>query len=309
MSHMGLFRQVLGQKWSEARAQARAWIASQPDLSSIRNPKKPFIGLALGGGFARGTAHLGVLKCLEEHKIPIHAIAGTSAGAFIGSAYAGGVGIERLIECSKTIRFADLGRWTISRMGLATNERIEQFLSRCIPHTTFERLSIPMVVAATDLMLGEPVFFRKGDLVGPVRASCAFPGLFQPVKVNGRMLIDGAFSCPVPVAALVEMGATHIIAVHLGTGVLYPTMPKNMIQVVNQCFSVLQRRAAREWRKDAQYVIEPEVTCYEWDDFEQCSNLIAAGEAAARPIIAKLQADLEPRKIVVPLAVQEAASA
>lgn len=257
-----------------------------------RSPGQPVIGLALSGGFARGLAHLGVLKVLEENGIPIHAIAGISAGSVIGGAYASGASVEEMAACASLVRFKDFAGWTLSRMGLASNERMEPFLERIFRATTFEELRIPLAVVATDLQSGEPVVFRKGDIIGPVRASCAYPGFFLPVKINGRTLIDGAFSGPVPIAPLKQMGVTHIIAVHLVTW--HSSRPTNLIQLINQCFSLMQAREGSDWRRAAQVVIEPDVTGYAWDDFEQAPRLIAAGEAATRAVIGPIRAWLRP---------------
>lgn len=276
---------VLGQTvpfWSRVRS----WMAAPSRRAASRQPA---IGLALGGGFARGLAHLGVLKVLEENQIPIHAVAGISAGSIIGGAYAGGVSVQEMIQSAASVKFRDFARWTFSRMALASNARMEQFLARSFRKKTFEELGLPLAVVATDLLSGEPVVFRHGDLVGPVRASCAYPGLFLPVKVDGRTLIDGAFSCAVPVAALQQMGATHVIAVHLLTGSQPAALPTNMIELISQCFSLLQTRNDGEWRQAAQVVIEPDVTGYAWDQFEQASKLIAAGEAAARAAMPTIQ--------------------
>lgn len=267
-------------------ARFRTWIASGPRRTP---PGEPVIGLALGGGFARGLAHLGVLKVLQENGVPIHMIAGTSAGSVVGGAYAGGASVDQMIECARSVKFRDFAGWTISRLGLASNKRMEQFLTRFFPATTFEQLRIPLAVTSTDLLTGEPVIFRRGDLLGPVRASCAYPGLFLPVKVAGKTLIDGAFSCPMPIEALKQMGATHIVAVYLGTG-FRSAPPGNMIQIVNQCFALMQKRISGEWRKEAHAVIEPDVAGFAWDDFAQAPRLIAAGEAAARKALPGIRA-------------------
>ena len=271
---------------TEIRARYRTWIDNGPRRTP---PGEPVIGLALGGGFARGLAHLGVLKVLEENRIPIHMIAGTSVGSIVGGAYAGGANVDTMIECARSVKFRDFAGWTISRMGLASNERMEKYLMRFFPATTFEKLRIPFAVTTTDLLTGEPVVFRRGDMIGPVRASCAYPGLFLPVKIAGRTLVDGAFSCPIPIEALKQMGATHILAVYLGPG-FHGAPPGNMIQIVNQCISLLQTRIGREWRQEAHVIIEPAVTGFAWDDFDQGPPLIAAGEAAARKALPAIRA-------------------
>lgn len=254
----------------------------------------PVIGLALGGGFARGTAHVGVLKVLEEQRIPIHMIAGTSVGALIGGSYASGTTVAEMEAMAKSIKFHDFARWTVSRLGLASNERMEQFIRRCFKKTAFEELSIPLAVTATDIVTGEQVVFRSGDLINPVRASCAYPALFLPVRIGGQTLIDGAFSCPVPVAPLIEMGATHVIAVHLVCNPFPSRVPKNVFQMVGHCFALLQTRAGTEWRQLATCVVEPRVAGIPWDGFESAPELIAAGEQAMRAMLPKVEAWFRP---------------
>ena len=271
----------MGALWDRVRAWAR-----QPVT------RRPVIGLALGGGFARGLAHIGVLRVLEANRIPIHAVAGTSAGSVIAGAVAGGAGSECLIRHARSVRFRDLAGWTISRMGFASNERMAQFLTRTLPKTSFEKLRMPLAVTATDLLSGEPVIFRRGDLIEAVRASCAYPALFLPVKINGRTLIDGSFSCPIPAAPLRQMGVTHLIAVNVG-GPHPSKLPDNLFQVVNQCFALMQRHVGGDWRSQASVVIEPDLNDCAWDDFDNVDHLIAAGESAARAALPAIRRLLE----------------
>jgi NTE family protein len=240
-----------------------------------------------------------VLKVLEEQRIPVHAIAGISAGSIIGAAYAGGAGVACMIEGARGVKFRDFGGWTLSRMGLASNERMEKFLARSLPAATFEQLKIPFAVIATDLLTGEPAVFRRGGLIGPVRASCTYPGLFLPMQLNGRTLIDGAFSCPMPVEVLRQMGATHIIAVHAG-GANGHQLPGNLFQMVNQCFALLQKHVGGDWRKQADAVIEPDLTGIAWDGFDQFDRLVAGGEAAARAALPQIRGWLRPQPSAAP---------
>src|SRR5262249_28046843 len=139
--------------------------------------EKPGIGLALGGGFARGIAHVGVLKVLEEENIPIRCIAGTSVGALIGAAYCSGLSPAELQEVATRVRFKHFAKWTLSRYGFASNQRMIGFLNSLLKVKTFEELRIPLAVTATDFMTGEGAVFQSGLLVDPVRASCAYPGM------------------------------------------------------------------------------------------------------------------------------------
>ena len=153
----------------------------------------------MGGGFARGFAHIGVLKVLSENRIPIDSLAGTSIGSLVAAAYASGCSIQEMAAAARTIRWSKFARWTLPRLGFATNERLEGLLLKTLRCRTFEQLKLPLAVVAADVTTGEAAIFREGDLVMPLRASCAFPGLFVPIEYGGRLLVDGAVVSSVPV--------------------------------------------------------------------------------------------------------------
>lgn len=250
---------------------------------------QPRVGLALGGGFARGIAHIGVLRVLEENGIPIHAIAGTSVGALIGAAYACGTSLAAMEERARATHFKDFARWTLSWLGLASNLPLESYLRKMCVANRFEELKLPLAIAATDLDSGEPVYFTSGELGPALRASCAYPGLFLPVEHDGRTLVDGFLAAPVPVQALRAMGADIVVAVYLATA-SPDGKPRSVAEVIGRSFSIMQRHAHQNWRRDADLVIEPDVTAFAWDDFEKTPEMIAAGEAAARAAVPKLRA-------------------
>ncbi|MBI3405080.1 MAG: patatin-like phospholipase family protein, partial [Acidobacteria bacterium] len=177
--------------------------------------KRPKIGLALGGGFARGISHIGVLRVLEQNKIPIDILSGTSVGALIASTYAAGTSLAEMERQASQTHFTDFGRWTLSWLGLASNKRLEDYLHRFSTAETFEQLKKPLSITATDLGTGEAVYFHEGELGPPLRASCAYPGLFTPVEFQGRVLVDGFLASPVPVDAARQLGADYVIAVYL----------------------------------------------------------------------------------------------
>src|SRR4029079_19234318 len=171
--------------------------------------------LSLGVGCARGIAHIGCLKVLEDENIPVSLVAGTSVGALIGAAYCSGVTIAELTQMSTRVRFKDFARWTLSRYGFASNERMIKFLSSILKVKTFEDLQIPLAVTATDFSTGAGVVFHSGPLVDPVRASCAYPGMFLPVNLRGRWLVDGMLPFAVPTKPVRDMGADRVLAIHL----------------------------------------------------------------------------------------------
>jgi NTE family protein len=254
-------------------------------------PGRPRIGVALGGGFARGIAHLGVLRVLEQEQIPIDFLGGTSSGAMLAIAYASGHGIHEIVAQARHTRFKDFGNWKLSWLGLASNQRLEHYPRKYLGVTTFEDLKIPLAIAATDLGTGEPVFFTSGPLGPALRASCAYPGMFVPVEIEGRILVDGFLAAPVPVDAVRNLGADIVIAVFLEAA--NNRKPTSIVDVIGLSFAILQRHADLEWRRAADIIVEPNVKDFLWDDFEKTSELIAAGETAARAALPKIRAALE----------------
>ena len=270
--------------------------------------KAPSIGLALGGGFARGIAHIGILKVLEQEHIPIDFVAGTSVGALIGAAYCGGMSPEELEELASRVRFRDLARWTLSRYGFATNLRMIGFLNKILKVKTFEELRIPLAVTATDFVSGEGVVFRSGPLADPVRASCAYPGVFLPVTVNDRLMVDGMLAHSLPTQPVREMGAERVIAVNLRSSWTKSIGPRHIFDVVGQCFSIAQEMNCARFKQSADLVIEPDVTGFRYDDFEHSRELVRIGEAGARaalPEISRWLGKVEEKK-VIPAAVRPA---
>jgi len=260
-----------------------------PDL-----PASPKIGLALGGGFARGVAHVGILKVFERERIPLHCITGVSAGSIVAAAHASGTEIEEIERVACAMRFNDVARWTLCRLGLMHSERMAAFLKRLLRKFTFEEMQVPLGVLATDLGTGEPVSFRdSGDVILPIRASCSYPGLFQPIRYQGRLLVDGAMCMEVPAQLARKMGATRVISVCLpmqGPAIV----PGNMLQVVNRCFQILQSRAEETWRRHSDIIISPEVTSVAWDGFKSGKEMIEAGERAAEAVLPQIKKWLEP---------------
>jgi NTE family protein len=275
-------------RWLAAARKWSRWPVRPAETAPLPAPVR--IGLALGGGFARGIAHAGVLRVLEEHGVPVHCIAGVSAGSIVAAAFASGATAEEIGRAGCAMRFADVARWSLGRMGFVVSERMTRFLRRLLKRYTFEEMRMPLGVAATDLGGGGPVLFRdRGDVFLPIRASCAYPGLFQPVRHEGKTLVDGAMCMEVPALLCRDLGATHVIAVHLATQ-WDAYEPGNMFQVVNRCFQIMQSRAEPNWRAHADLVISPDVSGVEWDGFANGAGLIEAGAVAARRALPAIKA-------------------
>lgn len=253
-------------------------------MSVKRRPAQgPKIGLALGGGGAKGLAHIGILKVLEEWNFPIYCIAGTSVGALVGGAYASGVSIEALIRVARKIRWSDLGRITLSKVGVRDGSRMEEFIREHFPVTTFEELRIPLAVVAADILTGEKCIIDRGDLARAIRTSCAIPGYFTPViDEDNRMLVDGGIVDSLPVSVVTSMGAERAIAVNVHPFSKLDRPPTNLFQIHNQAYAIMGHNAAAQSRKSADVLITPDLSHIPWDDLERADEIIAAGETAMR---------------------------
>ena len=252
-------------------------------------PSRLKLGIALGGGFARGIAHVGALKVLEEENIPIDFVAGTSVGAIIGASYCSGMTAAELADMARTLRFADFARLTLSRYGFYSNDRMVRFFARVLKQHTFEDLKIPLAITATEFRTGEAVVFTKGALADPIRASCAYPGMFLPVEIDGRSYIDGMLAYAVPTTPLRRMGADRVIGMYLSSHWSNARPPRHVFEVIGQCFSIAQSKLSESWMKDANLVIEPDVAGFAYDCFERTPELIAAGEAAMRAALPQVR--------------------
>ncbi len=186
------------------------------------------------------------------------------------------------------MRFSDVARWRISWQGLVGSDPMTQFLRRLLKVFEFERMKIPLAVIASDLNAGAPAVFRdKGDVVLPIRASCSYPGLFQPVRYMNHSLVDGMISMDVPAAPLRRMGATHVVSVAIPMPA-ETVDPQNMLSVVTRCFQIMNGRTEAQWRRYSNVVISPDVKDVSWNSFESAHQLIEAGADAARAALPQI---------------------
>jgi NTE family protein len=258
--------------------------------------QRPRVGLALSGGVARGNAHVGVLRVLEENNIPIDYIAGTSAGALVAAAYAAGMTVDEIAEIGRNMRWRDIGRVTLSRLGVQSNARMEEFARARLPIKRFEDLRIPLAIVATDLKTGLPVIITEGDVAFAIRASCALPGWYVPVTdEHGRQLVDGGLVANIPTAAVRALGADLVIAVDVNSeGAKFIGPPHSLIGVLLQSIMVVQRTAAIHQLHDADIVISPKTGHIRWDEMGRVEELITLGERAARSTVERIKHLLEP---------------
>ncbi|WP_341743346.1 patatin-like phospholipase family protein [Azonexus hydrophilus] len=252
---------------------------------------KPKIGLALGGGAARGFAHIGVIKMLESHGIVPDYVVGTSAGAVVGSLYAGGFdafAMQKLaIQLDETL-FAD---WTLRGPGLLKGEALQSFVNQHLKRRPLEKLNIAFGTVVTDLNSGERVVFRSGDSGMAVRASAAVPGVFQPVAINGRQYVDGGLTSPVPVRAVREMGADFVIAVDISaTAEGQPV--DSMSAILWQTTTIMGNVIGKTELAEADIVIRPRLPYVKSWNFAARHEAMIEGERAAQAALPAIRSKL-----------------
>ena len=249
--------------------------------TAIHKRPAPVVGLALSGGAARGYAHIGVLKVLQERGIVIDRVAGTSVGSIVGALVAGGYDWRRMMEIADGLKWQKLVAPTLSGMGLVTARKLEVFIDELLGELTFEELSIPFRAVTTDISRGAEVVFSNGPVATAVRASCSVPGIFEPLMESDRALVDGGVINNLPSALLRDMGATVVIAVDLNAQRPGAELPVNLLDVTFRSFAMLLDRTSVAGREEADIVIQPDLTDFSYHDLSHADDMIARGEAAA----------------------------
>ncbi len=257
-----------------------------------RTVDRPRVGLALSGGAARGIAHVGVLRALEEHDIPINAIAGASAGALVGGAYASGMSTAELEALARQFRWRHTARFSFSRLGLQSNARMEQFLRARLPVTRFEELKIPFAAMVTDLRSGLPIALRgNGDIAFAIRASSCLPALYVPVRDgDGRLLVDGGLVANLPISYTRELGADIVIAVDVGAdGARFIDHPRTALGVLTQTFVAVERIVSKQESGNADLIIAPKVGHIRWDETRRADEFLKIGYEAGLESIGRIK--------------------
>ncbi|MDX6576284.1 MAG: hypothetical protein QOE96_2237 [Blastocatellia bacterium] len=265
-------------------------------MNQAQQINRPRVGLALSGGAARGIAHVGVLRALEENAIPIDAIAGASAGALIGGAYAAGLSIAQLEAMARKFRWRHMGRPSFSRLGLQSNAPMEKFLRANLPVTRFEDLRIPFAAMATDLKTGTAVVLRDtGDLTFAIRASVCLPAFYVPVRdPEGRLLVDGGLVANLPISHTRELGADIVIAVDVGAdGARFMDRPRTALGVLTQVFVAVERIVSNQETANADLIITPKVGHIRWDETRRTAEFLKIGYETAMESIAGIRGLIE----------------
>ena len=251
-------------------------------------PAPPKIALALGGGAARGFAHIGVIKALESHGIVPDMVIGTSSGSLVGALYASGYGGFDLQRTALQLDDTIIADWSLPDRGFIKGEALQNFVNQAVQNRPMEKLNKPFAVVATDLQSGEPVVFRTGNTGMAVRASSSVPGVFQPVTISGREYVDGGLVSPVPVRAARAMGADLVIAVYISNN---PRLgkTKDSVDVMLQTFAIMGQSIAGYELSEADIVIRPDTGRIRSTVFEDRHLAIIEGEKAGLAAIAAIK--------------------
>ena len=259
-------------------------------------PKKVRIGLALGGGAARGFAHIGVIKALEAQGIVPEIVVGTSAGSVVGSLYASGLNGFALQKTALAMDEATISDWALplfsKSTGLLKGEALQNYVNKAIGNVPMEKLKLRFGAVATDLKTGQPILFNKGNTGMAVRASSSVPSVFQPVVIGGKTFVDGGLVAPVPVRFVREMGADFIIAVNISSAT-EGAATASSLDVLMQTFSIMGQRLNHFELKDADIVITPALGNMGSSDFAGRNLAILAGEQAAAAVMPQIKAKLK----------------
>jgi NTE family protein len=266
-------------------AQPAANLAAKPV------PPKPRIALVLGGGAARGFAHVGVIKVLEAQGIVPDVVVGTSAGSVVGALYAGGFSGFELQKLALEMDDAAISDWTLLGRGLMKGELLANYINRVLNNRPIEKLSKPFAAVATDLRDGSPIAFRSGNTGLAVRASSAVPGVFEPVKIGGHEYVDGGLVSPVPVKIARSLGVDLVIAVDISARPKSTPMD-GLFDVLLQTVTIMTQSLSRYETPLADVVIRPAAAAIGPADFRDKNLAILEGERAAQTAIPEIRAKL-----------------
>lgn len=238
------------------------------------------IGLALGGGSARGLAHIGVLRGLTELHIPVDLVAGTSSGSIIGALFAAGYSAAELTELAGSTSWRDLSQLLVPRRSLLGNERMERLFEQLLHKRTFEQLQLPFAAVCTDLYTAEKVVLQEGSVARAVRASCSIPGIFPPLEGNRQLLVDGGLVENVPVNTVRAMGARQVIAVDLYASAADNSQIEGIMGVLARSFEIMQRQQSQAEFYAADVPIAPRMAGESLIDLHRADDYIELGYQA-----------------------------
>ncbi len=263
-----------------------------PPPLAVPTPKPPLkIALVLGGGAARGFAHIGVIKALEAQGIVPDMVVGTSAGSVVGTLYASGMSGFDLQKLALQMEEDMVADWTLPNRGVLKGEALQDFINQKVKNLPIQKMPKPLGIVATDLQSGDKVLFRQGNTGMAVRASSAVPGVFQPFEISGRDYVDGGLTSPVPAQSARAMGADFVIAVDI-SNVSRREKLTGTLDVLLQTFAIMGHTLSKHELEDADVVIRPKTAAVSSTDFEDRHLAILEGEKAAADIMPELKSRL-----------------
>lgn len=252
----------------------------------------PRIGLALSGGAVRGMAHIGILQALEDNGIKPHCLAGTSVGALIATLYAFGMPVDKIQRLAADMKWLQISHFTLSRLGLLSNEEMGRLVETVIGKATIEEAIRPLAIVCTDISTGEKVVLRKGEAAKAVMASTCVPGIFIPVNLDDRLLVDGGLVEDVPISPLRPMGAEVIVAANLSAEAKYKS-PEDIMDLIINAFDITIDLNIKHQIAEADVVIETKLAAYNRKDLHQFSALYAEGYQAASHSVEQIRLALQ----------------
>jgi NTE family protein len=274
-------------------------VVAPAPIAQVKPPRTIKIGLVLGGGAARGFAHIGVIKMLEAQGIYPDIVVGTSAGSVVGAMYAAGNSGYALHKMALEMDEAAISDWAVPLFGKSTGvlkgEALQNYVNKAVNNRPLEKLKLPFGAVATDLKTGAPILFRRGNTGIAVRASSAVPGVFQPVIIGDHSYVDGGLVAPVPVRYAREMGADFVIAVNISS---QPEMQAavSSVDVMLQSFAIMGQRINQSELKEADIVLQPRLGTMKGSDFNGRNLAILAGEQAASDAMADIKQKLKAKR-------------
>ena len=270
-----------------------SWFKAPNKLTSIQKPLNSpvIIGLALGGGAAKGFAHIGVIKALVENGINPQIVTGTSAGSLVGSLYAYGYTPQQLENIASNLDELNLADFTLNKNGIIKGDKLQNFVNNSVKNTLLQNLKLKFTAVATNLDTGQGIGFNNGNTGAAVRASCSIPNVFLPVLINNQRYVDGGLSAPVPVSYAKKAGAQLVIAVDITTK---PEQSKanGFLSNIDQSINIMGVRLLNEQLKQADFVIRPDISSLSSFNFDQKQQAIALGYKATIAQIPQIKAKI-----------------
>ena len=251
------------------------------------------LGLALGGGGARGMAHIGILKALEKADIQFNVVTGTSVGSLVGALTAAGRSAAEIEEAARDIAWSDLASIAVPKLGLVKSKKLEETLERLIGSDDIQSLKMPYAAVATDIVTAEEVVFTNGPVAEAVRASCSVPVVFEPIKVRDRLFVDGGLVNEVPGDVARQLGADVVISVDLNADRKRNTPPGNLIDVLFYSLNILVAGTSQAGRTSADVRLEPDLQGFGYADLDRIDEAVERGERVVEEHLQEIHALLE----------------